>query len=124
MPGQFLILDYDRGHLASPPYAQLAVEHDGFYLEVVSAYYVPTSECPLNTRWLRSHGWSSPDADTANWWRTSNDASHAARALVTALTVARSCRDPDRFSISMGSFPPPPGGGEPTRESEDATVAA
>jgi len=124
LPGQFLTLDYDSGDPGREPYAQLAIEFDEYYLEVVSEHYLPPTEWPLNTRWLRSHGWSCPDESTANWWRTTSDAHLAARALVTALTTARACREPDRFSVSIGTFSPPPGGGKPLLDTRDQMVAA
>ena len=122
--GQFLILDYDSGDPGNEPYAQLAVESDGYYLEVVSEHNLPPALWPLETRWLRTRGWAAPDESTDNWWRSSSDARLAALALVTALTVARACREPDRFSVSTGTFPVPPDGGEPLFATSDRLAAA
>jgi hypothetical protein len=123
-PGQFLTLDYDSGDPGSEPYAQLAVEPDELYLEVVSERYLPDGQWPINTAALRTRGWLPPDSDTANWWCTASDTHAAARSLVTALMVARACREVERFSVSIGTFPPPPDGGEPGPDTDAATVAA
>lgn len=123
-PRQFLTLDYDSGDSGNEPYAQLAVEPSGFYLEVVSEHYLPPAQWPIDTAALRVRGWRPPDDDTANWWSTTTDAHVAARWLVTALMVGRTCRDLDRFSVSIGTFPPPPDGGQPQRDSRRTAVAA
>lgn len=122
--GQFLIVDYDSGDPGNEPYAQLAVEPDELYLEVVSEHHLPAGQWPINTPALRTRGWSPPDGDTANWWCTATDAQAAALSLVTALMVARACLDVERFSVSIGTFPPPPDGGEPVPDTDAATVAA
>lgn len=123
-PGQFLTLDYDSGDPGNEPYAQLAVAPYALYLEVVSEHYLPPGQWPINTAALRTRGWSPPDGDTANWWCTATGAHAAARSLVTALMVARACLDVERFSVSIGTFPSPPGGGEPVPDTDAATVAA
>lgn len=123
-PGQFLTVDYDNGRPGFEPYAQLAVDADSYYLEVVSEFYLPPTSWPLNSSILRTAGWSPPDDDTANWWQTATDPHLAARALIRALTVGRECIAPDRFSVSIGTFPAPPDGGEPVFGPSECGLAA
>lgn len=123
-PRQFLTLDYDSGDPGNEPYAQLAVEPDEFYLEVVSEAYLPPGQWPINTAALRSRGWRPPDEGNANWWCTATDASTAARSLVTALMLGRQCLDLERFTVSIGTFPPPPDGGQSLPDTRASWVAA
>lgn len=123
-PGQFLTVDYDSGDPGNEPYAQLAVEPDELYLEVVSEHYLPAGQWPINIAALRTRGWLPPDTATANWWCTATDAHAAAGSLVTALMVARRCLDVERFSVSIGTFPPPPDGREPVPDTDAAPVVA
>ncbi len=123
-PGQFLTLDYSDGPPGLEPYAQLAVDGDSYYLEVVSELHLPPTQWPLYSSILRAAGWSAPDDDTANWWQTATDPHLAARALVDALMTGRGCTAPDRFSVSIGTFPAPPDGGEPLPGTRGSGLAA
>lgn len=123
-PRQFLTLDYDSGDPGNEPYSQIAVEPDGFYLEVESEHYLPGEQWPIDEAALRIRGWWPPDDQTANWWCTSSEARSAAKALVTALMVGRSCRDPERFSVSIGTFQPPPDGGQLLPDMHAGAIAA
>jgi hypothetical protein len=113
LPGKFLIIEYGVDRLDEPPYAQLAVDPEGYYLELVSERYLPARDWPIDEAALRSGHWLAPDSSTDNWWRFADRPYLAARSLLHALTVGRSCTSHDLFTVRTGSFPSPPGGGEP-----------
>jgi hypothetical protein len=100
-PGHFLLIEYlSDEDLPVEPYAQTAPDPDGWYCEVVSDRHLAQHRWPLDELALMSHGWSSPDGLTDNWWATPGDAAQAAAFAVDALWFARRCTDPERYAIS------------------------
>ena len=124
-PGQFLLLEYlSDEDLPVEPYAQAAIDPGGWHCEVVSARYLPVHRWPLDERALLRAGWQAPCDRTENWWRTDVDLELAAQLLVDALWVGRACADADRYAISIGTFPPGPGGGRPLPAPDGLPLAA
>jgi hypothetical protein len=113
-PGQFLLIEYLTDQdLPVDPYAQAALEPGGWYCELVSGHHLPTHRWPLDEVGLRRSGWLVPGDGTDNFWRPDVDLREAAGILVGSLWVGRSCTDPDRYALSVGTFPSGPHGGEP-----------
>jgi len=124
-PGQFLLLEYlSEGTLPVEPYAQAALEPGGWHCEIVSALHLPPCIWPLDEGLLDETGWLAPDGRTDNWWRADVDLGLAAGLLVEALWDGRSCTDPDRYAVSIGTFPAGPDGGEPRPAPADLPLAA
>jgi hypothetical protein len=124
-PGKFLLLEYlTEGDLPVEPYAQAALDPGGWYCEVVSAHHLPGHRWGLDEVALARSGWRPPDLRTDNWWRADVDLGHAAAFLVDALWIARACTDPDRYAISVGTFPSGPEGGEPMPLPDEVPIAA
>lgn len=115
-PGAFVILEFTATSCDDRyPYAQCARETDGWYLEVVSARYLPPVVWPLDELALRRAGWAAPDDRTDNWWRLESSHPAVAGLLVEALVLGRQCPSlPDAFRIVEGRFGSGgPDGGEP-----------
>lgn len=115
-PGTFVILEFTAATCDDPyPYSQCAREIDGWYLEVVSAHYLPAEVWPLDELALRRGGWAAPDDRTDNWWRVEPSPEAVAGLLVEALVAGRRCpSSPDAFRIVEGRFGSGgPDGGEP-----------
>ena len=124
-PGKFLILEYlTEEDLPVEPYAQAALDPGGWYCEVVSTHYLPGHRWSLDELALVRSGWHPPDQQTDNWWRADVGLEHAAGLLVDALWIARTCTDPDRYAISVGTFPSGPDGGEPVPVPDELPIAA
>jgi hypothetical protein len=124
-PGQFLLLEYlAEADLPVEPYAQAAIDPGGWHCEVVSAHHLPAHRWPLDESALQRSGWSAPSDRTANWWRTDVGLDRAASLLVDALWVARACTDPDRYAISIGTFPTGPDDGRPRARPDGLPLAA
>jgi hypothetical protein len=124
-PGQFLVLEYlTEDDLPVEPYAQAALDPGGWYCEVVSDWYLPAHRWPMNELALARAGWQVRDDVTDNWWCADVDLASAAHLLVDALWNGRSCTDPDRFAISVGTFPTGPDGGEPIPVPDELPLAA
>ncbi len=124
-PGQFLLLEYlSDTDLPVEPYAQAAIDPGGWHCEVVSSRYLPTHRWPLDEPALLNTGWVAPGGGTENWWRTDVDLHRAARVLVDALWVGRACTDPDRYAISIGTFPSGPDDGRPLSAIDGLPLAA
>ena len=105
-PGQFLLLECLTGDdLPVEPYAQAALDPDGWGLEVASSHYLPGGPWPLDEVYLANAGWHCPGARTRNWWQTDVSLDAAAGLLVDALWFGRGVSDPDRYAISVGTFP-------------------
>lgn len=124
-PGQFLVLEYLTDEdLPVDPYAQAALDPGGWRCEVVSAHYLPAHRWPSDELALARTGWLAPDDRTDNWWLPDVDLVLAARLLVDALWDGRACTDPDRYAISIGTFPTGPDGGEPLPVPDNLPMAA
>ena len=124
-PGQFLVLEYlTDADLPVEPYAQAALDPGGWHCELVSPHYLPTHRWPIDEPAIDRAGWRPPDGRTHNWWSCDVDLDAAARLLVDALWDGRACTDPDRFAISIGTFPSRPDGGEPHPMPDGLPLAA
>lgn len=111
-PGQFMLLEYlTDDDVPVEPYAQAALDPGGWYCETVSGAHLPGHRWPIDEHAAMRHGWRAPDARTANWWQADVDLDRAAALLVDALWLARGCTDPDRYAISIGTFPSGADGG-------------
>ena len=102
-----------HGAADEAPYAQAAPGPAGWYVEVVSAAYLPATDWPLDEEWLRTTGWQDPDGDTLNWWRTRTPVDEVAGLLLDGLRCGRGCSDPGALVVTVGRFPDGPDGGEP-----------
>lgn len=105
-PGQFLLLEYlTEDDLPVEPYVQAALDPGGWYCEVVSSHYLPGHRWPLDEQALTRRGWRAPESGTGNWQQTDVAFDVAARLLVDAHWFGRGLSDPDRYAISIGTFP-------------------
>jgi hypothetical protein len=112
-PGQFLLLEYLTGDdLPVEPYAQAALDPDGWCCELVSAHYLPGQLWSVHEMTLIRSGWHVPDASSHNYWQTEVAFDDAAQLLVEALWFGRNLTDPDCYAISIGTFPCGRRGGE------------
>jgi len=122
--GQFAIVEYRLADaVEDPPYAQAAREPSGWYLEVVSEFYLPRDVWPIDELALRREGWLPPADVEENWWmRLDGSASlhEVARHLVDGLAQGRCCAGDGELSISIGTFPSGPDGGLPLPGLADA----
>lgn len=109
--GSFVLVQYGSGD--EVPYAQGAPGPAGWYVEVVSAAYLPAEMWPLDEEWLRGAGWREPDGETLNWWRPRVTVDEVAGLLLDGLRLGRGCPDPTLVQVSVGRFPDGPDGGEP-----------
>lgn len=124
-PGQFLLIEYLSGAgLPVDPYTQAALDPGGWYCEIVSTQHLSAHRWPIDEPALARRGWRSPDGDTDNWWRPDVALDQAAALLVDALWIGRGCTVPDRYAISVGTFPSRPEGGEPLPVRQDLPLVA
>ncbi len=115
-PGWFAVLDFVAKPQGDAPYAQVALEPSGWYLEVVSDWYLPRHEWPIDELALRRAGWSPPVEVSDNWLRYDSaqlSLGDLAALLVDALIVGRCCDAAGEFRVTTGAFPSGPDGGEP-----------
>jgi hypothetical protein len=104
--GQFLVLEYlTDENLPVQPYAQAALDPGGWSCEVVSTVHLPPRLWPSDAGALTRAGWFHPDGRTQNWWRAEVGLDAAGRVLVDGLWDGLGCTDPDRYAISIGTFP-------------------
>lgn len=111
--GGFLVLQYVAAGEAGEPFAQALREPAGWYLELVSEYYISADAWPIRPLWLVPAGWRAPAPLSAeNWSHSAVERSSAAERLVASLVHGRSCRDSEGFRW-YDVHPPYPDGGEP-----------
>jgi hypothetical protein len=109
-----VIVDYDAVRLGPDcPFVQAAPGPSGWYAEVVSELFLPEGSWPLDREWLRGAGWLAPNDSTDNWWREHVPAQDVVACLLDGLRCARTCLLPDVVTLSTGTFPPRPRGGQP-----------
>ena len=122
--GSFLIVEGSPDVFGeSAPYAQGAPGPAGWYVEVVSEYYLPADDLhPIDTRWLTGLGFGPPDGETQNWWRIGVTASDVPGLLIAGLRVGRGCVDGSAVLVRTGRFPDRPRGGEPLPVLADVSV--
>ena len=120
--GSFVLVQHGDGDRV--PYAQGAPGPAGWYLEVVSAAYLPVEVWPLDEPWLTHAGWLEPDGETLNWWLSRVPADDVAGLLLDGLRHGRGCSDPSLVQVSVGRFPDGPDGGEPLPVLDDEVVLA
>ncbi len=124
-PGQFLLIEYlTDDDLPVEPYAQAALDPGGWHCEVVSDRYLPRHRWPIDHLALSAAGWRPPGEGSDNYWVPDVDLGSAATLLVRGLMLGRGCTDPDRYAISVGTFPSGPHGGEPLPALDGLPLAA
>lgn len=105
----FLRLEYDIGNnTPNRPYAQATPSADGVWCEVVSEEFLPAADWPMARQFLADDGWSGPDSDFPNWWKSQVSPADAGHQIITALRHGRQCTDVTKFRWSTGEFPPGP----------------
>ena len=124
-PGQFLLLEYlTDDDLPVEPYSQAALDPGGWHCEVVSNRYLPGHRWPLDEGVLARDGWQIPNGRTDNWWQSDVALEAAAGLLVDALWSGRDLTDPDRYAVSIGTFPCGQRGGESLPRPSDTLITA
>lgn len=115
-PGAFAVVDVVPVDLVDAPYAQAALEPSGWYLEVVSDWYLPRDVWPIDDLALKRAGWVPPSVDGDNWYRyedAQTDVGVLSQLMLDALILGRRCDAGGPFQVTTGRFPTGPGGGEP-----------
>lgn len=122
--GQFLIVEFaPPAGSDEPPYVQAARDPSGWYLEVVSEFYLPRDVWPIDELALRRRGWIAPVDVDQNWWQRVEDPASlddVARRLVDGLVAGRCCAGEGELNVSIGTFPSGPDGGLPLPSLADA----
>ncbi|MGP0223587.1 TY-Chap domain-containing protein [Paenarthrobacter sp. NCHU4564] len=102
----FLRVEYDLGdNTPNSPYAQATPSADGVWCEVVSEEYLPAADWPITRQFLSDDGWSEPDTDFPNWWKSQVSPDAAGHQIIAALRHGRQCPDVTKFRWSTGEFP-------------------
>lgn len=108
------------------PYAQAAREPSGWYLEVVSDWFLPRQDWPVDELALRRSGWIAPQNEGENWYRwepEATDVDGLGMTLLAGLVEGRPCICAGEFQVTTGRFPSGPHDGEPVPATDWAWAA-
>ena len=105
--GDFVMIEYGEStDDAIAPYAQVALDGDGYWCEIVSNDYLPGDTWPLHGDWLKEAGWDAPDADCPNWHSLRTGSQAVAAAVLDGMRNGRACSDVRLLDWRVATMPP------------------
>ncbi|MGM0930080.1 MAG: TY-Chap domain-containing protein [Actinomycetota bacterium] len=105
--GDFVMIEYGEStDDAIAPYAQVALDEEGYWCEIVSNDYLPGDTWPLHGDVLKEAGWNAPDAHCPNWHSLRTGSQTTAVAVLAGLREGRGCADVRLLSWHTGMMPP------------------
>ncbi|QTG82579.1 TY-Chap domain-containing protein [Arthrobacter crystallopoietes] len=105
--GDFVLVEYGEStEDACAPYAQVALDEEGYWCEIVSNDYLPGDTWPLHGDVLKAAGWNAPDTSCPNWSSMRTGPQLTAGEVLAGLRHGRSCPDVRQLSWHVATAPP------------------
>ncbi|MGW6173680.1 TY-Chap domain-containing protein [Arthrobacter sp. NPDC055138] len=105
--GDFVMIEYGQStDDAIAPYAQVALDEEGYWCEIVSNDFLPGDTWPLHGDLLKEAGWDAPDSACPNWHSLRTGCQATAEAVLAGLRYGRGCVDVRNLNWRPASAPP------------------